>query len=497
MLNYRYYTLIRNITRILGCFIVLAILAQALRFTFSSDTQSQLRSFDQLFIQEQYYQALQFVRTSPTPYEPVIWARKGMLHSLRNEPSLANQSFAVALRSGLSGLEYDLLRLYQGYNSWKRGYQDEARNAWDQIDRRSALTGLRLVLEAEVSLNQQDFVRAERELRQALTYPLPVDWFRFTHQRLALLRASSDLVSALNELQLSESKPTEPASGHYFQLAQALLPHSSLTSTQLRNILEAPAEQRAQLLGQTYLELAWYPLAELQFAAIPESSPLWFSAVSYLAYTQWQIGASDESISQLSKLMESYPEDPRPRALLALIQLSASQEDEARIQLNLVRTMAPYEPDTFLAWAQWHSVKREYTQAAQAYENARTRAAPAERLKYSIAQIRFHLNTNTSVCSTALQVAEEAATLEQQNSDVWTLLAQVQLACKQTQQALYSSQQALRLNNKHAEAYFYQGEALISLKQRDAARASLIQAANLAPSSIWRNRAEELLQQLD
>ena len=53
-----------------------------------------------------------------------------------------------------------------------------------------------------------------------------------------------------------------------------------------------------------------------------------------------------------------------------------------------------------------------------------------------------------------------------------------------------AAEQALQRAPASAEASYYLGRALAALGDRPAARRALISAADLAPRSLWRERAE-------
>ncbi len=247
--------------------------------------------------------------------------------------------------------------------------------------------------------------------------------------------------------------------------------------------LQAEPGQREQMLGQIYLDAGWYALAEAQFAAVAPGSPGALAAATYAAYTSWRSGARAEGQQQLEALVAAYPEEPRARALLALVYLADADPDGARTQLDLVRSMAPRSPDTHLAWAQWYAARHDYEAAAQEYRRALDQALPEDRGRYALALARFHLDTGLQVCDIGPPAAEEAVRFLPEQAGAWVVLAQARFTCGDATGARTAAERALALSPANPEATYYLGRALASLGKRVEARSALIQVADLAPSS--------------
>jgi tetratricopeptide (TPR) repeat protein len=322
---------------------------------------------------------------------------------------------------------------------------------------------------------------------------LPNEWRRLALARLAALRASSDPAGALAELaQIGLPQPPAPLPSDD-GLVQPLLPRLDPDPGQLAAALQAEPEQREQLLGQIYLDAGWYALAEAQFAAVAPDSPGALAAATFAAYTSWRSGARAEGQQRLEALVAAYPQEPRARALLALVYLAEADSDGARAQLDLVRSMAPRAPDTHLAWAQWYAARHDYVAAAGEYRRALDQALPEERGRYALALARFHLDTGLRVCDIGPPAAEEAARFLPEQAGAWVVLAQARFTCGDAAGARSAAERALALAPASPEATYYLGRALASLGKRIEARTALIQVADLAPSSAWRARAETQL----
>jgi Flp pilus assembly protein TadD len=466
--------------------------------TFRPDRQDDLRRVDALFVSGRYYDALNLALalTRREPRFAVGWARLGMLRAVRDEQSLASQALGYAIGLGLRGHDYDLVRLYQGRVAMSAGHRDEAARFWAQVASDVSLHPLRRVLEAESLLAAQDYAGAEAAYRAALVPTLPPDWRALSLARLAGLRASSDPAGALAELeQIDAPQPSRslPVSDG---LARPLLPIARPDPARLAAALRAEPAQRAQLLGQIYLDAGWYALAEAQFTAVAPDSPGALAAAAYASYTSWRSGARAEGQQRLEQLVAAYPEEPRARALLALVYLVDEDAANARAQLDIVRAMAPRAPDTHLAWAQWYAARHDYVAAAGEYRRALDQSLPEDRGRYALALARFHLDTGLRVCELGPPAAELAAGFLPEDVSAWTTLAAARFTCGDAAGARVAADRALALAPGSPEATYYLGRALASLGKRAEARRALIQVADLAPASPWRVRAETQLASL-
>jgi Flp pilus assembly protein TadD len=223
---------------------------------------------------------------------------------------------------------------------------------------------------------------------------------------------------------------------------------------------------------------------------VAPNTPSALSAAAYAAYTRWSAGDRTEGLLRLRKLVADHPDQPRARALLALLYLFARDDSSAEAQLAAIRALAPRAPDTHLAWAQWYAAQHEYVQAADEYRRALGDALPDQRGIYALALARFHLETSLRLCEDGLPAAEEAARALPEDRRVWTTLAAARFGCGDAAGARAAATQALERSPTSAEAAYYLGRALAMLGDRPAARLALVNAADLAPASPWRERAE-------
>jgi Tfp pilus assembly protein PilF len=271
------------------------------------------------------------------------------------------------------------------------------------------------------------------------------------------------------------------------------LPAADPNAGQLAEALRAPAEQRPQLLGQLYLHAQLYGLAEAQFASVAPNSPGAIAAATYAAYTRWVAGDRADGLRQLQAVVAAHPTDSRARALLALAYLATHDPASAQTQLEIVRAQAPRAPETHLAWAQWHAAQHDYLAATVEYRLALSDAAPAERGSYALALARFHIDIALERCENGLPAAEEATRALPSDPRAWATLASMRFGCGDAAGSRAAAEQALQRAPASAEAAYYLGRALAALGDRSAAQQALINAADLAPGSPWRERAEAQL----
>jgi Flp pilus assembly protein TadD len=245
------------------------------------------------------------------------------------------------------------------------------------------------------------------------------------------------------------------------------------------------------MLGQLYLSAELYTLAEAQFASVSPGSPSAIAAAAYAAYTRWRAGDHAEGLRRLQELVARYPDEPRARALLAVAYLTNREDDSAKAQLEAIRRLAPRAPDTHLAWGQWYAAQHDYVAAADAYRRALSDAAPEQRGSYALALARFYVDTAFQICESGRPAAEQAIAAMADDPRAWTSAAATRLACGDATGAQQAAGRALQEDPGNAEATYYLGRALAALGQRQAARAALVSAADLAPPSAWRERAEQ------
>jgi Flp pilus assembly protein TadD len=484
----------RHLSTLLRLLVAALLLAAAAWLIARPDPRDDLRTAEGLFVAGRYYEALTaYARLAPAL--PAAELRLGLVQTLRGERVYAERAIRSAMQRGLSSDDYHLGLLYLGRALADAGLVAQAEATWMLLeDCRSpaacAYRGPGRLLAAEAALTRGAYAQAEAGLHAALAEPLPPTWVAYGRYRLALLRAADhpDEALALLAPQVTTSAPDDP-------LLVPLLPLLATEAGQLAAVLEAPLDQRPQLLGQFYLECDLTGLAEAQFARVDPASPMALDAAAYAAYTQWRAGDAAAGLARLEALVAASPEEPRARALLALAYLTTADDTAAREQIASISALTPNSPDSELAWASWHAARREYDLASLAYDRALV-AAPRARLgDYALVAARFHLATTYNLCTVGLPMAELAARERPHNAEALILAAAHRYHCGQFAAALEAAQAAEQISVSPAAAY-YQGVALAALGEHGAARLALMRAADLAPASSWRRRAEIALDYL-
>jgi tetratricopeptide (TPR) repeat protein len=484
-------SMVRVLARTAQLVLTLLLLWQGARLTFRPDGLDDLRHADALFAAGRYHSAraayTAVVARSPRLAPALL--RLGIVYAVRNERAAANEQLAYALDTGLSQADYELARLYQGWLAAQAGQRDQAMRYWATIGEHSAWLPLRRSLEAENLLALADYANAEASYRAAAAAGLPSEWRALVATRLALLRASSDPAAALAELKRVDRLAISLAPDSMI-FATPLLPAAEPSAGQLAEVLLAPIEQRPQLLGQLYLHAQLFGLAEAQFATVAPGSPRALAAATYAAYSRWLGGDRVGGLQRLQNLVAAHPTDSRARAVLALAYLSAQDVPGAQAQLEIMRAQAPHAPATHLAWAQWYAAQHDYLAATAEYRLALNHAAPDERGAYALALARLHVDIALGRCENGLPAAQAAARALPNDPRAWTTLARLQFDCGDPAGSRAAAEQALQRAPASAEASYYLGRALAALGDRPAARLALINAADLAPRSLWRERAE-------
>lgn len=484
--------LIWNIARLA---LALAVIWQAASLAAARSPHDDLRRADALFLAGRYHDALAAYRqmTVAQPRFAPAWARRGMVETVRGEHGAASRSLATALGLGLRGDDYALTRLYQGRVSLRMGLRDEAGQFWGTVGPGSRLLPLRRVLEAESLLRANDVSAAEAAFRAALGPGLPADWAALAHRRIAALRAGGYPDAALAELALvGMARPGPADSQRWAALAAPLLPTGGPDVGQLRAALAAPPDQRPQLLGQLYLDGGLYGLAAAQFD-IAVRTPSALGARAYAAYTRLRTGDRAGGLAALERLAAAHPDEPRARALLALAYMAGADSERARAELTSIRALAPRDPDIHLAWAQWYTVQHDYAAAADSYRRALDDAPLEQRGGYALALADFYASTEVRVCADGQPAADYAVRLLPDDPRALTTLASVSLRCGKAAEARAAAERALERDPASPAAAYYLGRALALQGDRSGARSALVFAADLAPDSPWRTRAEQQL----
>jgi Flp pilus assembly protein TadD len=111
--------------------------------------------------------------------------------------------------------------------------------------------------------------------------------------------------------------------------------------------------------------------------------------------------------------------------------------------------------------------------------------------------VQQHLDLAYKLCSDGMAAAQEATALAPADGEAWQTSAAVYYHCGRFTDAIAAAQQGLAHAPDNPALHFFLGSALWEANQRDEGRDHLIRAADLAPNSQWRERAEELLQMKD
>lgn len=488
----------RLLARIAGLILLGLLLVQAARLIWQPDPRDALRDAHALFLAGRYYDALQrYALLSAERPNAETTLYLGIIRTIRNENAPAERALRRALQSDLTADQRDLGNLYLGQALAQRGSAESALRTWQLIrcaDRRPCpYVGPRAILSAELALQKEDYTAAEADYQAALAFHLPADWRTLAIYRLGLLQAARTPDAALEWLAQQYAATAIPPPPD--PVLTPLLT-SRPAADQLVAALQADPELRPQMLGQIYLEQRMYRLAEAQFAQIDPTGPNALAAAAYAAYARWQAGDRQSGLEQLEQLVAAYPDEARPRTLLALAYITLEDPDAAHNQITAISAYAPAAPDTHLAWANWYVAQRDYVNASTAYQRALEFAAPEQKGRYASLIARFHLATTYDLCTVGLPTARIAVERLPNDPEAWAALAAIHYHCGDFAAAEQAARTALDHNAAAVDATYYLGAALEARGDRQAARVALVRAADLAPASPWRERAELILERL-
>lgn len=487
------YMRLRPLLTLAQLVLAVILLTQAARLTFQPNPRDDLRRGDALLVSGRYYDALQTFEQLAAQRE---WGeaslRVGIVREVRGEHVLAVRALYTALGQGVQGNWRDLTALYLGHALLAAGDEMRSTRVWAQVPVDSPYLPLVQVLRGEHALLTGDYTQAVAHYRAALTPELPTDWWALATYRLALLRGASEGPAALAELAPSLRAGDGPKAIVGAQLLTPLLPPVVPADGQLAKILRSAPDERAQLLGQLYLELGLPSLARAQFDLVPPTSPLALAAATYSAYTRIRSGDRAGGLNQLQTIVQNHPEDPRARALLALAFMADDKLDQAQKQIAVLEAAPGQQVQAQLARASWRSAQRDYIGAADAYRQLLATSSPAERGHYALLVAQFHLDSGFDLCQGGLDAADLAARELPVDADVQTVLAGSRLYCNDPGGAVIAARAALALAPR-ADAAYYLGAALARAGRTAEARDALVQAADLAPASSWRKRAEQVI----
>lgn len=456
---------------------------------------------DRLFARGHYYAALhEYDQLAQQAETGPVLLRLGIVHTLRGEFPEAEARLWYALSRDLEPAAHELAALYVGHVLASRGQLAAGREAWREESACAAAPGCphagpRRIREAEWLLSTGDYAAARTGYQAALALPLPADWAALARYRLALLQAAEQPTLARETLAATSaaySAPPEP-------LLNPLLPLSSAeldaASARLAAVLRADPPERARLLGQIYRDAGFADLALVQFEQAQTHADDTLAVAMQAAQARFAMGEPDASLRQVRRLTARHPADPRAATLLVTMQIAASDTITTTAALSpSLRALPQGRAETHLAWAAWHLRQSDYLAASAAYQEALALALPEEQGRYMLLVADFHLSTAFEVCYGGLPAAEDAVEALPESAAAWTILAAHRYQCSDFAGAIAAAQRALALAEvPRADATFYLGAAYARQGDWAAARPLLIRAADLAPATTWRRRAELLL----
>ncbi len=468
-----------------------------------------LAEADHLFASGQYFAAMReythLVDDAPTA-ERLL--RLGMILVVRGEYAEAERKLHRALGLGLPAEQHNLALLYLSQSLRERGLGHEAAQTWGRVRSPTPLEGPWLVLRAEWDLRQGHSEVARAAYEAARTKPLPANWVPTIAYRLALLQAAhGDPVAARSSLQIVAEAarqceedqicfpshtfprvvPTDP-------FLTPLVPNTGHEAGQLLTLLQTRPPEQYQLLGQFSLDLGLYSLALEQFAHIAPDSSYGPIATAYAGYTRWQSGEGRAGLQQVETLVARYPTNPQIRLLLVLMLVQEQDFGATRRHLDILTRQYPDMPDVYVARAQWAMRQHDYAAAMRGYQKALSLVEqPVERRgEYALLTARFHLATTYELCRHGVSSAELAARMRPDDGQAWTTLAAIRYHCGYSGGAAAAARVALEWGGG-GDARYYLGAALLELGHYEESREMLIQVADMAPASVWRQRAEDKL----
>lgn len=434
------------------------------------------------------YQTLRASESAPA----LVDIRLAAMTLLRGDCAQAQTYASTALGKPLRRDEAAQAHLIAGQCAAQRGALDRAQAEWLSVDPQSPYHALVDVLSGEIALRGGLRSSAIDDYTAALSAPLSEPWRSFARLRLALALAPHAPETALQQLQSIPATLPDPTPE-----TRPLLPLTSGAivgqARQLEAILAAPQEQQRQLIGQQLLDLDLLRLAIATFEQVPIDAPRDPLAEAHAAYARWQLGQTSAATTQLRELVTQYPQEPLIATLYATIAINASNLDQAATVLDAAEARAPLDPAIVLVRSDLLVARRLYPEAIAERRRARDIARPEVRGRYALALAEQHLSLTYRVCDSGIDAASEATTIAAADPQAWQLLASMYYHCRSYKQAAEAAQRGLALAPNDPALRFFLGAALWEDRDRESGRPHLIAAADLAPASEWRKRAEQTL----
>lgn len=435
----------------------------------------------------------QYLALAQQPAVPArVSVRLAALALLRGECVEAQTYAARALLDQLRRDEAAQMHLVMAQCAAERGAGNRAEAEWASVDPYSPYFDLVAVLRGEYALRNGLEQPATAQFRTADQSALPEPWSSLIRLRLALLRAADNPAEA--QQLLAAIPRTLPDQGPDLR---PWLPLASLQivaqARQLEAILRAPADQQAQLLGQQLSELGLYRLALARFERVDPAAPGALLAQAHAAFMRWQLEQTAAATTQLRELATVAPREPVIATLYATALVQQGALDAADAALNPAEAAAPLDPAIPLVRADVLAARREYTRAASELQRARDIARPAARGRYALALADFYLSRAYNLCSAGVDAARAATNSAPDDPTAWRTLAALYYHCRAYDAAAVAARAGLDRVSYDAGLRYFLGVALQASGQNAQGREQLLAAADLAPASEWRARAEAAL----
>ncbi len=424
--------------------------------------------------------------------DPRVPLRLGMLRAIRGEYAPAEALLWQSLVDDrLPPLEAERARLYLAYVREQR--DSDARAVWQRSTAcqlpACPLVGIDAVLRAH-TLRDRDPAAAAVLLDRALAVSLPADWHAVATLDRALLLAAADPAAARAVLALPPA-PTAPARD---ALLAPLVPGDAATLHRALTVaLDTPADERALGLGQVYAAAGMPQAALAQFAMVPDSHPHALNAAARAAAIATRTNNDSRAVlARLARLIDQQRGDQRAPALLLLNQLlQPGQYDATRFAATLA-DLPRNDAATYLTRAAAAAYDGDYAATMNAYVWALRLANSDQRGPYALLIADFALRTGYGMCDAGTLAAAQATTSLPATAAAWTTHAGIAYQCSDFATAQTAAARALALAPNDPAALFYAG-ATRAHRGNAAARPWLVAAADAAPASVWRERAELLL----
>lgn len=424
--------------------------------------------------------------------------RLAQISLLRGECDSAQRYAAQALRG--AGTPAGALRrdeaahahLVAGQCAALAGNRRYAEAEWAAVDPRSSLHPLANLLRGEDALRVADVQAAAQYGLKALESTLGEPARSFAHLRVALALAGDAPAAA--EQHVAAIPAALPAAAADIRAYMTLSSEEIVRhARQLEAILGSEPAVRGQLLGQQLLALDLHHLAIARFEGVPPDAPRVVLARAHAAVTRWELGQKDTAVEQLRELVEYAPHNPAVATMFATVALYRGQLDAASAALDVAEGWNPLDPAIMVVRSDVLVARHDFPGAVAERRRAFEVARPAFRGRYARALAELHLRLTYQLCEAGADAARTATLLEPSAVESWRLLGSIVYHCRDFAGAADAARRGLQVAPNDAELEFWLGAALWESGQRRGGTVHLRNAADFAPSSEWRRRAEEIL----